>query len=348
MRKLGIIIICLFIGLQFCGAKDSREKAVKKAVSAARTNIKNGTNLDQAENSMRELLRDSANVGDEKILMTLLDAVKKQYSQLNEKLYLKQESDTAAFFNHTKHTYDVLQSLDSIGAKSEVKWVSWQNLYSGGSYFTRKGHYEKAYRFIQAYLDKQEEDSIQAANWSTYCGYKLNKLEMVQAHAALALEDSVKNVYVAQYLAELYLQEQDTVNYVKALEYGYEKHPENKYMQVNLGIYHTTMLFQQERYDECIALSDSLLTIDPSLVVARRNLGLSYYNQTIPLAKIKIKSKDERAQLNALYEKAMPHMEAYRKARPKEKEIWAKPLYNIYLNLNKGDEFEEIERILNN
>ena len=39
-------------------------------------------------------------------------------------------------------------------------------------------------------------------------------------------------------------------------------------------------------------------------------------------------------------------MERYRELRPDEKEKWAAALYNIYLNLNMGKEFLEIDRLL--
>ena len=39
-------------------------------------------------------------------------------------------------------------------------------------------------------------------------------------------------------------------------------------------------------------------------------------------------------------------METFRKMAPEEEDKWAAPLYRIYLNLNKGKEFEEIDRLL--
>lgn len=39
-------------------------------------------------------------------------------------------------------------------------------------------------------------------------------------------------------------------------------------------------------------------------------------------------------------------MEAYRKLAPDEKQKWAPALYRIYLNLNMGKQFEEIDKIM--
>lgn len=69
--------------------------AQKKEISAARDNVKAGNNLTQAQASMEKLLKDSVNRGNLKIWNILYDAVRKQYEQGNEKLYLKQAYDTA-------------------------------------------------------------------------------------------------------------------------------------------------------------------------------------------------------------------------------------------------------------
>ena len=73
--------------------------AQKKEIAQARTYIKSGKNLDKAEQAMYKLLRDSANIDNIRIYTTLAEAVRKQYEQVNEKVYLKQSYDSAAFFN---------------------------------------------------------------------------------------------------------------------------------------------------------------------------------------------------------------------------------------------------------
>ena len=53
-----------------------------------------------------------------------------------------------------------------------------------------------------------------------------------------------------------------------------------------------------------------------------------------------------RRQLTQLYTDARPYMEAYRKLAPNDQEHWAPALYRIYLNLNMGKQFEEIDRLM--
>ena len=49
---------------------------------------------------------------------------------------------------------------------------------------------------------------------------------------------------------------------------------------------------------------------------------------------------------NRLLEMARPYLELYRKNNPDDARFWAPILYDIYLYLNLGPEFEEISRHL--
>ena len=69
--------------------------AQKKEIQLAKDQVKSGKNLPQAQASMQKLLADSANQNNKKIWNLYFDAVRKQYEQGNEKLYLKQKYDTA-------------------------------------------------------------------------------------------------------------------------------------------------------------------------------------------------------------------------------------------------------------
>ena len=56
--------------------------------------------------------------------------------------------------------------------------------------------------------------------------------------------------------------------------------------------------------------------------------------------------RKNRARLVKLYRDARPYMEAYRKLAPDDKKRWAPALYRVYLNLNMGKQFDEIDRVL--
>ena len=95
--------------------------AQKKAINQAQTYIKSGKNLDKAEKLMEDLLKDSLHRENIKIWITLAEALRKQYEQGNEKLYLKQKYDTLALFNNARKMFLVHEGLDSIDAKPDKK-----------------------------------------------------------------------------------------------------------------------------------------------------------------------------------------------------------------------------------
>ena len=97
----------LFI-LTCCWLTAMSGAAQKKEFSAARDYIKSGKDLDKAERLMADLTKsDAANRENIKIYLTWYEAVMLQYEAANEKLYLRQKYDTAAFFNLTKKMYDI-------------------------------------------------------------------------------------------------------------------------------------------------------------------------------------------------------------------------------------------------
>jgi len=179
-----------------------------------------------------------------------------------------------------------------------------------------------------------------------------------------------------QYLAETYKQDHDTARYVDALKEGFQKYPKFPFFFPRLVEYYSdqgqldramevcnqglavdsasevflfaksTVLLNSGKYDECIAICDRLLAKNDSLTDAYLNAGLAYYDKAVELDK-HLKAFDKRKQqILDYYKKAMPYLQKYRVLAPEEKDKWALPLYTIYLNLNMGKEFDEIDKLL--
>ena len=96
-----------------------------------------------------------------------------------------------------------------------------------------------------------------------------------------------------------------------------------------------------ERYAESIKYSERLIELNPNLAEPYFNAGTAYVN----IAERQGGSRDKK-QMRQAYQKACPFMEHYRKLMPKEKAKWAPVLDRIYLNLNMGKQFDEIDRLL--
>jgi hypothetical protein len=60
----------------------------------------------------------------------------------------------------------------------------------------------------------------------------------------------------------------------------------------------------------------------------------------------KLSPTEDKKKYTDYYQRARTYMEYYRLLMPKEEEKWAPVLYRIYLNLNLGKQFDEIDRLL--
>ena len=84
------------------------------------------------------------------------------------------------------------------------------------------------------------------------------------------------------------------------------------------------------------------------------NKGISYCNLALIAQENANKDKngavslEDYKKIQDFYSKAKPCMEMVRKLQPENKERWAHALYRIYLYLNMGKEFDEIDKLLKN
>ena len=396
MKKLHALALLFLIILTPCCY------AQKKEISQAQTIVKSGKNLAQAEQQMRKLLKDSINQKNIKVWVILTEAVRGQYLAGNERMYLRQQQDTAALFKLALKMFGDYQSLDSVDALPDKKGrvhlkyrnsnsaflnIYRPNLYNGGVYFLRKQNYKEAFSMIDAFLDCQrqplfenyhyERDTLNrtAAFWTVLCGYQTGDHEMALKYKDLALQDTLHLESCFQYLAEIYKQQGDKPNYEWSLVKGFECNPSSSYFFPRLIDYYNTsnqteramtivnealqtndsselflfaksnLLLNQGDYDECIAICDTLITRNDTLADAYYNAGVAYVNKAFLLEKGKVDIK-QRREIRQLYQKALPYMERYRALAPQEKDKWAAALYNIYLKLNMGKQFEEIDQML--
>ncbi len=362
--------------------------AQKKERSQARSSIKSGKYAD-AEKTLTALLKDSANRTNKRIWLAYYDAVLGQYEQGNEKLYLKQQYDTASFFAKALQMLTIAETLDSLTTDNRKSHSSQlnalrPNIFNGGSFLLRKNKWADAYRYYEAYLDCARQPLFQAyhydsldtrmsdaAYWATYCGYKQQDPVLTLRYSKRALQDTAKADFTLQFIAEARRWLKDDELYVQTLEEGFRRYPQFHYFfprlmdaYINMGQHEkalaladsalavnpsselflfakSTTLLRMERYAESIKYSERLIELNPNLAEPYFNAGTAYVN----IAERQGGSRDKK-QMRQAYQKACPFMEHYRKLMPKEKAKWAPVLYRIYLNLNMGKQFDEIDRLL--
>ena len=217
--------------------------AQKKELSQARSIIKSGNDYGRAEELMKSLLKDSTNKDNEKIYLLWFEAVRGQYNQANERLYLKQNQDTATFFNLNRRMFTILETLDSIDMHPDKKGrvdLEYRqkhaeilngyrpNLFNAGTFHLRKGEYQTAYEYFELYIDcdnqplftgrdylHKDNKMKEAAYWATYAAYKMNDAVLTLRHRHMALNDSTKANFTLQYIAEARRWLNDKELYVK-------------------------------------------------------------------------------------------------------------------------------------
>ena len=357
MKRL-CFVFALLLCFQVCAV------AQKKVIDQARTLLKTGKEgeLARAEKLMTDLLRDSANQGKVKIWLTLTEVVRKQYELGNEKLYLKQKIDTASLFATARKMFAVYEALDSIDALPDKKGrvvLHYRsknqdflhpfrpNLYKGGMFFTRKNDFAKAWDLFDAYVDCASQplfsgmdylnsDSLMpnAAFMSLYTGYRLKDKAKMTKYLPLALQDTVHldNTLNSQGLA-------DSANVVIDRACAVDS------TNVIFLFAKSSSLLNAGRDEECIAVTQRLIALNDSMPEAYCNLGLAYYNQAVSIDRNMQRSRKKRRTMQDLYAKSLPYMEKFRAMAPDQQSKWVPALYNIYLNLNMGKEFEEIDML---
>lgn len=390
------IRICFFVlAIMFFSAS----WAQRKELSQARTILKSGKKVEEAEKLMTNLLKDTVYRNNKRVYAVWYEAVLMQYQTVNEKLYMKQKQDTAQFYALTRRLFSVAEALDSIDARPNYKGkVSIEyrkenaeqlmkyrpNLYYACTYFIRKGDYKKAYEYGEIYMDCARQplfadyhlDSLdtrmpEVAYWTSYCGYRQDNPVLTLRYRNLALRDTARRESTLQFIAEARRLLKDDSLYLETLREGFGCAPENNYFfprlmdfynargdyqralsTVDEALRHnsrselflfakSTVLFNMGRYDESIALSDTLIALNDSLPDSYYNAGIAYINKALKLHPLRNKK-----QVRSMYSLARPYMERYRQLAPQQKQKWGPALYRIYLNLNMGKQFDEIDRFL--
>lgn len=221
-----------------------------------------------------------------------------------------------------------------------------------------------------------------AAFWSMTSNYAQNNYKGVFRYDSLATCDTANLDVCLQYKSMSYQALKDEKNMVRELMNGIRYVPQNLFFFSHLTDYYnkkkdyktalalcdsliktdtaqlmyrfgrSVELFHLKRYDECAALSRQIIARDSTNADAYYYLASCYYNPATEMdvsAKPDINStafKKQKAKAKELFRTALPFMEQYRKLRPDDSARWAQPLYRIYLSLNMGKQFDEMDKLL--
>lgn len=224
----------------------------------------------------------------------------------------------------------------------------------------------------------------QAELWATLSAFLSDNWTGTVKHtdAAIPHTDTLTAAVLQEYKIRSYAKLGNDSAWVDALKQGIRNYPQHDYYFVQLADwYHAQRKYDEERslaadlirrtggkaihyyamsksylaeddYELCILYSDSTIALKDDFSDAYYNKGISYLNMAVVVQETSCKDAgdpryaEDRLRAQELFRQARPCLETVRKLQPEKSDLWASPLYRIYLNLNLGEEFMEIDRLL--
>lgn len=378
------LLIILFISLfSFTGLHAQKKITIKKRFKEAHAAIKAGSGQENIERILLDSMALPTTTDRQKAegyhICALLQ--QSQNEGLNMKAYLKQNLDTVKLYQTVLKIYDYTLRSDSADETDKyesrninLRALHRDNLLGGGKFLLRKSKWGEAYPFFDMFLKTRttDMDSIvgRVAYWATICGMNENKPYHVLSHVdtAISLMSEDERPALSEYKARSFVHIGDSAKWVEILDEGIDRYPGYNYFFLNLmdyymrhgqierGLARTDSLVKsdgdramywfamsmfalaQDDYEKCISMSDECLKRETNNIDALYNKGISLLNMAL--------AENDAARRRVLYRRALEPMEMVRQLAPDDLGRWGNPLYRIYLNLNMGQKFEEIDEML--
>lgn len=381
MKRL--LLIFMLILLSAPHAMAQKKVTMNKRLKEARAAVKSNSGQENIERILLDSIALPTTTDEIKAEAYHLCALLEQSMNdgLNMNAYLKQNIDTVRLYRTILNIYDYTLKSDSIdergkfGSKNrKLRALHRKNLLGGGKFHLRASKWADAYPFFDTFLrtSTMDMDSVvgRVAYWATICGMNENNPHHVLEHVdkAIELTSDVERPALSEYKARSCVSLGDSAQWVGILEKGVDSYPGYNYFFLNLMDYYmrhgqtdhglqltdslirndgdravywfamSMFALNREEYERCIEMSDECLRREPDNVDALYNKGISLLNMAL--------KERNRARFMALYRRALEPMERVRELSPDDVSRWANPLYRIYLNLNMGEKFEEIDTLL--
>lgn len=221
------------------------------------------------------------------------------------------------------------------------------------------------------------------AYWTVCSAFLSHDYNGVVKHTPQALGYINKRPEIQEYYCRALESLNETDKWVSELKKGLKEYPDHDYFfatlmayfsdvkKYNEALFYTDKMIQhnplnwhywfvkaqihlcKEEYNETIAACNKVIQLQPKNVDAHYYLGLSYCNlaklstelmKSVPLNSDLYKKYKSDMILN--YNHAEEPLLFVKTSKLEQPSLWAPLLYQVYLNLNKGKEFDEMDRII--
>lgn len=378
-----LLLFILLLGITSPQLHAQKKDSMKKRFKEAYASIKSGSGQENHERILLDSLKKNTIEQKTKAEAYHVCALLQQSinNGLNMNAYLKKNIDTVKLYKSILKIYDYTLRSDSLDVtrKYENKHIKMRqlhrnNLLNGGKFLLRKSQWTDAFSFFDMFLKTHttDTDSLmgRVAYWATVCGMNEGNPRHVLMHVdqAISMANRVESSALSEYKARSVLHLGDTIQWIKLLDEGVDKYPGCNYFFLNMmehymregqlskglaridslvrtdgdrAVYWFAMsmfALEQGEHEKCVRMSDECLKRDSTNIDAYYNKGISLLNMTLSEDDIKARRK--------LFQQALKPMEKVRELSPESIDRWGNPLYRIYLNLNMGKKFEEIDTLL--
>lgn len=231
-------------------------KQLKRQMKSIREQLKE-QKADAALQTVQQLCKDSDNLNNPQLLHYAVEACRMLNDKENERMYLRTNPDTTAFFNTLYNTFDYILRTDSAeraGGDANPKYKfrkegqdyilrHYRNLVAAPLYFDAYGRWEETQRFTALAIEAAQSPMMRVSRRPVADPDKLSQLAVrhlnaafrtaryseVERYAPLALEDREKRASTLELLAYAQNEIADTTGYLRYLRQGNEEYPANMF-----------------------------------------------------------------------------------------------------------------------
>jgi tetratricopeptide (TPR) repeat protein len=402
----------LLLAVALCVVASSAAFAQKKTVKEAQS-IAKGDKADFAEarTLIKQALENSETKNSAETWFVAGFIEDQQFSAERTKQILGQQPNEPVMYDaliavlpYFKKAYELDQLPNEKGKvkpkyEKDIKGIlSADHVYyfNGGAYYFDQKDYKKAYEFFNQYMEiaempmfagtkTAEKDStfLTVQFYAAVAATQMNDYPVAIKALTRAKDSDFKQNDVYQYLAYEYQQAGDTVNYVKTMEEGLSKFPDENYFLMGLidsyirtnqndkAVQHLTTAISKnpnngqlyyvmgvvyetglKDFDSAETYFKKALEFNPESPESLSSLGRIYYNEGVTkqgeanMINDSKKYQEEIAVAKDLFKKALPYFQKAHELKADEMEYMI-ALRGIYYNLNMGPELEAIEAEMN-
>lgn len=391
-RKVTLVLLVLMSALTFGYAQTANVKGADRLSDASKPNYP------EARNLIQQALENPETKDDAKTWYTAGLIEERAFTGENQKSLKGEPQDLPnmykallAMHEYYTKTYEIDHQPNDKGKvrpkfEKKISKAYEENLLyyiNAGGYYMEQKDFKNALKAFQAFREikrsplfegekiaQPDSNSMMVDFFAIITAYQAGDKQLAIKYAEELKGNGYRQNEVYQILAQTYIEEGDTTNYITTMREGLKLFPKEPYYSVNLintyivqnkydearafltqaielnpenpQLYDVMgKLYEESNEEEAIKWFSKALEVDPNYVESLCNIGRIYYNKAV-----EVSDKEEggmaaaQEKRKALLNKALPYLEKAYSINPEASYYL---LGNIYYALGDNAKYEEIQ-----